>query len=220
MELTRYRGRDERGTWGVYEWEGRKVRAYDSMANALRVIEFFSDESLDPLTKSAIFPRLLLVDPEGVRDAVDDMPGLLSMIVWEAFGLDIDGTHGLVPDDRRVIDWDGDAQVIKASLYQVYGLPWDEMARELSFRDVTSMMGLVPHDTPLGQALYYRTADPPEPTGHNDEEIRFFMERQEHWRIKDEPNPDDARSVEAMDQRCIDAARAMYEAGLRNGGRR
>ena len=214
MELTRRSGHGSRGIWHEYDVPGGSVKAFDSARNGLLTIELFSDEGLDPLTKEGTFLRMLWGADYELEDPGTVTPEQVSALAWEAFGLDLDGSHESESDGKRAWDWKADARLIKASLFQAYGVPWEELCEAVTFRELTSMMGLVPHDTPLGQAVYYRTADPPKPDGKNQEQIKRWRERAEFWRIKESYETDEER-MKAKNREALDAFEAVWKAASR-----
>lgn len=206
MSLTRASGRAERGRWSAVAWEGRSIAVYDSAINALRIIELFADGEIDPVTKQGVLEEMLFPDIGAAR-AVDDFDGFLAHALWELCGLDIDGSHE-GEGGPRAYDWEEDEQVIRASLYQAYGRPWEELSREVSLRDLTAMMGMVPHDTPLGQAIYYRLGDPPERNKYNAEEVERWHRMAAKWSLEGSG----ADRIEQANKRAND----MFEALARS----
>lgn len=217
MTLTRFSGRDERGRWSSYEWEGKNIRSYDCALTGLKLIELFKDEDIDPVTKNFIMLNLLFPDPKKVVEAVNDLHGLLALLAWEVAGMDITGEHAKEAAGERVFDFEQDESIIRVSLYQAYGRPWDEIAREVTYRELMAMMGFISQDTPLGRAIYYRTAKEPKPTKYNAEQIREFRERKAFWRLQENRQPADR--MEAMNNVANDAFAAL-ERAAKNGRRR
>lgn len=170
-------------------WHGKDVRVRDDADTALRIVDLFADETKNPRGKLAEAIGMLFLDPESLSE-VEDFTGLLASVCWDEVRLDIDGSHRDEINGRRVLDWDADADYIQASLLACYGVSWDEVRYSYSYQQLTSMLGLVDRDTPLGQALYYRTANPPKPTKYNADEIKAWRERQAFWEIKSK-NPED-----------------------------
>ena len=103
-----------------------------------------------------------------------------------------------------MIDWEGDAEVIEASLWQAYSTPFLEIARKVSFRELGHLIGMAPHETPIGQALYYRTADEPKSTKYNQDEIRRFRKLRQAWSLK--------KQVGDASPDANDYATSMFEA--------
>lgn len=187
----------------ILEWEGRPVRVYDDAETALRLIALFCDGEISPAAKQDVSMRLLFPDPEAVAKSFADLGGLLVAAVWEVAGLDIDGSHD-VERSAQVIDWEGDAEVIEASLWQAYSTPFLEIARKVSFRELGHLIGMAPHETPIGQALYYRTADEPKSTKYNQDEIRRFRKLRQAWSLK--------KQVGDASPDANDYATSMFEA--------
>lgn len=169
-------------------WNGSVVRVRDGADIAFRVISLWAERGLDAASKLDIAARLLFCDPEGAA-ALGDFEGLLAEAVRQVAGFD--PTKGAEPVQDPVIDLEQDAQIIYSSLFRAYGMPLEAIAREVTLDGLIALMAGVPHETPLGQALYYRTAEPPE----DRERARAFRERREHWRLKGAapkaPNMDD-----------------------------
>lgn len=159
------------------------MRVYDDALTALKVIALFGDEDVSPVGKQGILMRLLLPDPDAVAEAVADLSGFLALAVWEVAGLDIDGSHE-GEYGAPVIDWEQDAEVIEASLWQAYSCPPGDIAAKVSFREFGQLVGLAPHDTPIGQAIYYRVADEPKSTKYNQDEVSRFRKLRQAWALK------------------------------------
>lgn len=160
------------------------MRVYDDALTALKVIALFGDEDVSPVGKQGILMRLLFPDPEAVAGAVEDMGGFLALAVWEVAGLDIDGSHE-GEYGEKVIDWEQDAEVIEASLWHAYSAPPSEIAAKVSFSEFGQLVGLAPHETPIGQAIYYRVADEPKSTKYNQDEVARFRKLRQAWALKD-----------------------------------
>lgn len=204
MELTRFNGRTDGRRYSIYEYEGREIRVFDSAITGLRLIKLFEREDIDPLNKEWAVLQILFPNPEGVQKEIEDLNGLISMLCWEICGLDLTGAHEIESKGEKAFDWDSDSQLIKTSLYQAYGVSWEVLTEEVTYRDLTSMMGFIPFETPLGQAIHYRIGEPPEPTEHNQEQIKTWNERAEFWRIKGENEDTEYDRIEAMNNEMND----------------
>lgn len=170
---------------GLYDWPGVDgwVRVYDDAETAFTVIELFADPRPSPECKRAILADLLFVDPEAVEREVADLDALMAHLAWEVALLDVDGTHA-VKDEKRVIDWEADRRYIEPSVFAAYGVPYEELCRRVTLRQLGALVGMAPHETPIGQAVYYRTAKPPKATKHNKEQVKAFNERRRFWRLE------------------------------------
>lgn len=220
MRLSPCSGHADLGRFTVFEWRGRHVRGYDSAMVALRILELLRDEEIDAMTKDYVLQQLLFPDPEAVRAGVEDYAGLIAHLLWEVAGIDADGSHDT--GGEAVFDWDQDEAVIKVSLFQAYGKPLEELARTMTYRDLTMLMGMISNDTPLGKAIYYRTADEPKPTKYNQEEIKAFRERKAFWRLRKDwklGNRNTPERIEAMNNQATDMFSAL-ERAAKNGARR
>ncbi|NBI31885.1 Gp15 family bacteriophage protein [Enterorhabdus sp. P55] len=207
--LTRETRHDERGrAVSRYEHGGAPVDVYDSARTALLVLELFRDESLRDWEKASLLPSMIFPDPSQAAEAAQGDPqGLLSHILWEAFGLDSDHTHG---DEAPAFDWGQDAARIRASLLAAYGIDWDEASRALPFADMVGLLASLMEtgeSTPFSEAVRARLAKPPKATRHNKAERDAFAARRRHFAL----DGDAQRSAKAAD----DAMADVFAAGMR-----
>lgn len=164
---------------------GAEVEVHDDLLTALDVIGLFRDGSLSVSEKlyrlaPMMFPGFDWEDPP---EWAESLPDLIAGQCWELYGIDADGTHTEECAGPRVIDWDYDEQAIRASLLACYGLTVAEVAEKCSYMDACSLVGMADHDSPIGQRLYYRTADEPKRTPHNDDQIRAFRRAREAFAL-------------------------------------
>lgn len=168
---------------GVYEACGLRVRVYDDARTMMKVIDLFADTLIQPSVKLEVLMRLLFPNFEGVRERAGDRLGeLLCSIVWEIAGLDI-SEGGSRRHEKPLFDWDADEAYIRTTMLSAYGETLDALVSRITYRDLAALVLLAPHETPMGQAIYYRTAKPPKPTKYNQDEIREFKRRQRAWRL-------------------------------------
>lgn len=200
----------------TYQWQGRSVEVFDSTANAILLLELFNDQELTGEEKSIIV--LLRLFPRShaeyyVQELTDDeLTDLLTTILWDAFGLDISEEHKRESSyDKPVFDFDKDAARIKASFMQAYGLDLAEYASKLPYVDFCGFVGTLMESgeqTPLSEAITYRTAKPPKTTKYNKEERERFNALRKHY----------AMDTSALASDPNDATAAMFEAALREAG--
>lgn len=166
--------------WDAYESNGRRFRVCDSWDVAMRLREMLSDDVLDDSDKAALMQVMVLPDPEAFASATGDAArDTLLDLMWQAFGFDLDGSHRSEP---QVMDWDEDSDRIDATMLSAYGLEpsrWEQM----SYLEVSRLIGLAPHETPMGQALYYRTAKRPKRTKYNKAEVEAFDKAHDFYRL-------------------------------------
>lgn len=196
MKLRSYDGSLDGRRYRLIGWEGLRVRVFDDAATALKIIDLLNDRTVVAHVKADIAAALLFPDPQAVAARVSDVEGLIAECVKEVALVDMRG-GGDGAD--KVIDLEQDAEIIYASLWNAYGMPFEDMARKATLEEVLGIMSCVPHETPLGQALYYRTAEPPKRTKYNEGEIREFRKRQKFWKLKAEGGGEpDAAGNDAM----------------------
>lgn len=203
-----------------YEYEGAGVDVCDSALTAVLLAELFADEGLEPGEKEALFPVMVLADPEAALASCGDGSfwDMLAAVSWDAFGLDLLGEHpGEV--EEPVFDWTEDAGRIRASLLQAYGVSWEEAAPRTSYADMCDLLaGLMESgETPLQQAVLYRTAEPPRETRYNRDLVEAFRAKREHYRLRREASAADA--AEAADDAMASAFMGEWAAAERAAGK-
>lgn len=178
-KLTSYSGRLEDGrVWHVYDVLDKKVRVIDDFANAMLIGELFDDKALDDSEKTSILTMMVLPDVQAFAEAFGEQTSdAFAQVMMQAFGIDVKG--GVA--EKRVLDWEEDAARIKATMRSAYGLGEEFMG--LPYLDVCELLGMAPQDTPMGQALYYRTADKPKRTKYNKEQISAFEKARDFYKL-------------------------------------
>ena len=191
----------------AYQWGDIGVRVYDDADTALRIIELFADGTLPAAVKSRLLPKMLFVDPTAALKSINDIGSFLDALLWDMCGLDITGARAdQYVTQTKVFDWEADEAYMRASLYTAYGSPLDELRRSLSYKELCQLIGLVPHETPMGQALYYRTAKPPRATKYNRDEVRAFQEKKRFYALKPKST---VNAYEAMNRAATAAFTAL-----------
>lgn len=143
--------------WGVYEVLGIRVRVCDSFATAQAIWEAMHDGLLGDEEKSSVIHALLWADPDAVAGAYGPRLGDAMLdAMRQAFGMGGDSSG------ERVIDMDEDEARIRATCLEAYGRTYEELVETCSYRDFATLLAEAPSDTPMGRALYYRTAKPPD----------------------------------------------------------
>ena len=171
----------------TYEYEGAGYDVCDSALNAMLVNELFADTELSEEDKQQLLPAMLFADlPADIETAGrDGFWDMVDAVLWDAMGVDLYGTRGAAGCEEHVFDWDEDAGRIRASLLQAYGLDWDTVAGSMSYGAFLDLVaGLMESgETPLQQAIYYRTAKCPKETKNNREYVGAFRTRAAHFAL-------------------------------------
>lgn len=207
-------GHDSEGrlvTW--YERGASSVGVHDSLRDALLLNELFADEELTPDEKAELLPRMVLADPDGeARRLGDDLWPMLSDVLWDAFGIDLDGSRASAREEP-VFDWDEDAGRIRSAMRAVYGVDIDAQAGSMSYSTACDLLGgaLQSGDNAMRTAVYYRTAKPPARTRHNGDAVDAFEAARSHYRLRGRgarPEDDMAAQNAAMGDSFASARRA------------
>ena len=168
----------------VYDVEGRRCRVRDTLADYLLVIELLQDGAVSDRDRFELLVLMSFADPAGAVEAYGErIPEALDSALWQAFGIDLGGDRYI--DGRRIVDWESDRSRIVATARAAYSLSWQQLT-ELPYSEAIDLMGLAPHDTPMGQAVYYRVADEPDfGKGEDARRRRDAWRRQrEHYRLR------------------------------------
>lgn len=170
-----------------YEYEGAGYDVCDSALNAMLVNELFADTELSEEDKQRLLPAMLFADlPAAIETAGrDGFWDMVDSVLWDSMGVDLYGTRGAAGAEEPVFDWDEDAGRIRASLLQAYGLDWDAVAGSMSYGAFLDLVaGLMESgETPLQQAIYYRTAKCPRENKNNKEYVEAFRARAAHFAL-------------------------------------
>ena len=162
----------------VHEVMGRRVRVYDSWRVALRLAELLDDPYFGDGQKLQVALKITLPNPEGFCEAFGDETGEAFLaLMKEAFCFDFDERA-----QKRVIDPVQDAARIRVTMRSAYGLG-DEF-QDLPFREVCEMVGMSPFESPMGQAIYYRTAKRPKKNKYNAEQVKAFDRLKRAYRLR------------------------------------
>ena len=171
----------------TYEYEGAGYDVCDSALNAMLVNELFADTELSEEDKQQLLPAMLFADlPAAIETAGrDGFWDMVDAVLWDAMGVDLYGTRGAAGAEEPVFDWDEDAGRIRASLLQAYSLDWDAVAGSMSYGAFLDLVaGLMESgETPLQQAIYYRTAKCPREDKNNREYAEAFRARAAHFAL-------------------------------------
>ena len=171
----------------TYEYEGAGYDVCDSALNAMLVNELFADTELSEEDKQQLLPAMLFADlPAAIETAGRErFWDMVDAVLWDAMGVDLYGTRGAAGCEEPVFDWDEDAGRIRASLLQAYGLDWNAVAGSMSYGAFLDLVaGLMESgETPLQQAIYYRTAKCPKETKNNREYVEAFRARAAHFAL-------------------------------------
>ena len=176
---------------------GHEIAVRDDLTTALDVMSALEDDST-PAERIERVLSLMLPDLASLEYLAD---GDILRLVWELYGIDLAGEHTAECAGARVFDWDEDASLVRAALLSEYGMTIAEASQRASYMDVCALVGLVSRDTPLGQALYYRSA--PEPEGER--ERREFRRMRAHWALKERENADDYARMSAEADKAFSA---------------
>lgn len=183
---------------------GRRVRVDDSYRIALMLDELADDELLADAEKSQVVAALVLADPKGFAEEFgEDTPEALKSILRDAFDADASS-----PASSPKVDLQQDGARIKATMRMAYGMNAEELMNT-PWRDVADFVAMSPHETPMGQALYYRTAKRPKPTRYNREEVEAFDRARRFYRLR----PKRHGSADAMQEAQTDLFRAYERMG-------
>ena len=193
--------------WRRYDVLGRQVRVFDDFETAMLMNEMMEDPLFEPHEKDELALRMVTPDPARFAEAFGGRArDALAEVLRQAFGYGEDGQG----EGERAMDLDEDAARIRATMLAAYGLREAEW-RAMPFRDVCDLLALAPRETPMGQAVYYRTAKRPKATKGNKEALRAFDEARRFYRLGESKAPEKAND------RATGAFEALRRRAEQNG---
>ena len=161
----------------------------DDALAAFRVMALMGDPEATPEDRAAVLPMVMLPDGGSLALCLD--------AAWELCGIDLTGAHEGECGGASAVDWERDEGIAKASLMAAYGLRWADAVTCMPYRDLMALVMLLPRDTPMGQAVYYRTADMPK--GLSDKAREEWLERRDFWQLADDDTAADASATAAFE---------------------
>lgn len=216
MQMQRLASRSKPRVPRTYVYNGKQVQVFDDARTCFSILELFEDEGVYPELKLEILLQLLFADPDAVVASFDPFEEFLAEVVWQVCSLDVTGKHADECLDESVIDWKQDEPFIRASVFSAYGRSWDEIMEASTLAECAQLVSLCPHETPIGQAIYYRTAKPPKLTKYNAEQVKDFRKHQAFWKLKKSAKKAD--SMESSNMAAFDAFRSLERLAVSDRG--
>lgn len=189
-----------------------EIEYFDDIATALDVMDAMQK---DTPVKERLAIAIDMVFPHPDQIVGDGVNDFIFGVFWEAFGIDLAGTHAPECAGTKTIDWVQDAERIRVSLLSQYGLSMQALKEHCSFGDVCSLIGMADRDTPIGRAIYYRTAKEPRRQKGNEEAIREFRRMRDIYAIKEDDQKHDP--YEQMNNAANSAFVALERAEIGRG---
>lgn len=200
---------------GIHTVMGRDVRVHDTLGDFLMVRDALGDDYLDDQTRFDVLLALLYRDPQGVCDALEeDVAAFVYETLWECFGIDVVGDKE--HDDERVLDWDEDRERMVVTCRSAYSMGWDGLSA-LPYKEACLLMMCAPHETPMGQAIYYRLGKPPKETKYNKDQVKAWKDAKRAFALKGKR--ESAQSMERANAAANAQFRAMAEAAMKGKNR-
>lgn len=207
--LRRADGPDGRAS--AYLWGGRELRVRDDAATALSALRMLAEPMVSPGAKRDILARMLLPGLGASWPSLPDAGALPAALAWECCRADLDGSHAAECSGERVVDWEADGPYLRATSLAAWGMTYDELCAKVTFSELCELVGLAPRDTPMGQAVYYRTAEPPGARAGAQARAEFSR-RREFWSLKGER--DRAGRMETANRAAADAFASLKRRAL------
>ena len=174
------------GAFSTYNIFGKEVKINDSFLAACLLDELTDDDLFSDVEKTAIAAQIVLDNTDDFAKVFrDETPKALHEVLVQAFG-----AEGKSSGTSKV-DLQQDRARIKATMRMAYSMSAEELA-STPYRDIVDLIAMSPHETPMGQALYYRTAKRPKQTKYNKEELAAFDKAKRFYKLKSPKVNEDA----------------------------
>lgn len=191
------------GTALPYEWNGKIVPVADGSGNVLAMMQIMHDTHDDQDKFDSLIKRLLpdfVVAMDACGWNIEEFGRLFRGAMSDVCGIEFGGSES----ETKMWDEEEDAAAIRTSLRMAYGIEWDVVRETLPFAEFVSLLYGLPHETPLGRAMYYRnTANRPEEDEYNRRLVAEFDRLHNAFKLHQSSRNRIESSTHAMDDLAL-----------------
>lgn len=198
--------------YDFYTWNGVRIELNLAFDNVLLLFELFSDKELEIAMKLDIALQMLVVDKVLLHQLHGEQPIQLALdILKDKLGIEL--LSNKVEERQQVIpiyDFVEDAERIYSSFLFDYNLDLIEQQGKLQWDKFIALFKNLSNESPMGQALYYRTCEIPPKDKHNAEERKRIKKMKEKYELPKAKEIREQREFEAF-QKKMEAQKAQME---------
>ena len=174
----------------VIRWHGVDIKVNLSFDNVLLLFDLFTNDEISQHMKLDIAAEMLVYDIEILKALEPKRRLELTMdILKEKLGMKFDDPVNKEPADIMEVeipfyDFEEDAEYIFASFLMDYGVNLIEEQGKLSWEEFIVLFKNLSDETPMKQAIKYRTCEVPKKTKDNGDEVRHIRKMKEKYMLK------------------------------------
>lgn len=170
----------------VYTWNGVDVELNLSFDNVLKLFDLFSDDIQRDL-KLDIALEMLVVN----ADLLKQLNGLNAIrlvldILKDKLSIDLESDDNQSNDEQQtpIYDFKEDAERIYASFLFDYNLDLFEQQGKLQWHKFIALFENLSTDSPMGQAIMYRSCEVPKKDKYNADERKRIITMKKKYELK------------------------------------
>ena len=141
-----------------FEYEDRVFHVDMAFDNILRLFEMFDDKSIPEWEKVLWGLEILIVEYDELREnPFEEQFELFKFVLREFLDIDLDQPPEQLEQQKKVMDYTKDAELIYASFFAAYKIDLFEMHGKLHWKKFQALLTHLPDDSKFKEVVGYRT---------------------------------------------------------------
>ena len=141
-----------------FEYEGKIFHVDMAFDNILRLFELFEDKSIPEWEKVLWGLEILIVEYNKLREKpFEEQFELFKFVLREFLDIDLDQPPEQLEQQKKVMDYTKDAELIYASFFASYKIDLFEMHGKLHWKKFQALLTHLPDDSKFKEVVGYRT---------------------------------------------------------------
>lgn len=141
-----------------FEYEGKAFHVDMAFDNILRLFELFDDKSILEWEKVLWGLEVLIVEYDELREKpFEEQFELFKFVLREFLDIDLDQPPEQSEQQKEVMDYAKDAELIYASFFAAYKIDLFEMHGKLHWKKFQALLTHLPDDSKFKEVVGYRT---------------------------------------------------------------
>ena len=153
------------------EHRGKEYRLYASFDRVLEALAFVKRKDFSDAEKEEYLTFLFFGD--GLEPDAELVSAALALLCPASENSGV-----------RSFDWEQDAAAIYASFLSVYGIDLYSVRGKLHWTAFIALLQNLPRDSAFGRLIDIRTCEVPQPTKHNQKQIRDLLKAKAAYRLR------------------------------------
>lgn len=141
-----------------FEYEGKIFHVDMAFDNILRLFELFDDKSIPEREKVLWGLEILVVEYDELKEKpFEEQFELFKFVLREFLDIDLDQPPEQLEQQKKVMDYTKDAELIYASFFAAYKIDLFEMHGKLHWKKFQALLTHLPDDSKFKEVVGYRT---------------------------------------------------------------